>query len=68
MCDLVTMEVTKWNKSDGSHVCEAIDTCSHLSQDLVSEMKQARSRIVEEVIHILAMRFCYLLSEAGRHA
>ena len=64
MCDLVSMEVIKWNElDDGSYDCQAIDTCLSLSQDLVSEMKQTRSKIVEEVIHSLVNGSCYLLSE-----
>ena len=63
MCDLVTMQVIKWNGLDGSYECEAIDTCSSLSQDLVSEVKQIRSKIVEEVIHSLVNGSCYLLSK-----
>jgi len=51
ICDLVTMDIIKWNKSDGSYECEAVDTCLNLSHDLLSEVKYARSRLVEEVIH-----------------
>ena len=60
MCDLVTMEVIKWNGFDGSYECEAIDAC--LSQDLVSEVKQIRSKLVEEVIHSIVNDYYYLLS------
>lgn len=53
VCDLVTMDVIKWNESDGQYEREAVDTCMDLGQDLISEMKQARSKIVEEVVHSL---------------
>ena len=62
MCDLVTMEVIKWNEFDGSYECEAIDACLSLSQDLVSEVKQTRCKLVEEVIRSVINDYCYLLS------
>ena len=50
VCDLVTMDIIKWNEMDGSYDREAVETCLNLSQDLLSEIKQARSKIVDEVI------------------
>lgn len=50
VCDLVTMDILKWNESDGSYEREPIDSCLNLSQDLLSEVRQARSKMVDEVI------------------
>lgn len=50
VCDLVTMDIIKWNEMDGSYDREAVETSLNLSQDLLSEIKQARSKIVDEVI------------------
>ena len=51
VCDLVTMDVIMWGESDGSYKREAIDTCLNVSRDLLSEVKQAQSKLVEEVVH-----------------
>lgn len=43
------MDIIKWNELDGSYEREAVDTSLSLSQDLLSVVKQARTKIVDEV-------------------
>ena len=68
VCDLVTMDVLKWNESDGSYKHEAIDTSLNVSQDLLSEVKQARSKLVEEVIHSSLCVHVMFTVRTGGHA
>ena len=54
------MDILKWNESDGSYDRETIDNCLSLSQDLLSEVKQARSKMVDEVVLYLELVcLCY---------
>ncbi|XP_065909117.1 ribosome-releasing factor 2, mitochondrial-like isoform X2 [Dysidea avara] len=49
VCDLVEMKVLQWKGTENSHkaVCEG--SVESLGQDLLAEVKQARSKLVEEV-------------------
>ena len=54
------MDILKWNELDGSYDRETIDNCLSLSQDLLSEVKQARSKMVDEVVLYLELVcLCY---------